>query len=68
MREIKPPKASVHVLQGKERNLEPDIQAVCDDLLKLANDIERIAYKTKWPQWSIDQANSMREYCKQLKR
>ena len=66
VKEIKPPSAEIFVLKGTDRTVARDVSAVRDDLLKLANDIDKIADKTRWPEWSRCQARSMREYANDI--
>ena len=69
MSEIKPPIADVVKFRGKDYKPNPnvDIEKVREDLLSLANDIDKIASYTKWPGWCDCQANSMRDFAKDLK-
>ena len=53
-------------MKGTDRTVARDVSAVRDDLLKLANDIDKIADKTRWPEWSRCQARSMREYANDI--
>ena len=66
-KEIHPDKAEVFKLGFKKRLADPDIESVRESLVKLANDIDRIADKTRWPEWSRNQAEAMREYANQIK-
>jgi len=68
MKEIERPKADVVSLKrAKSRFLQDrDIHSLKFKLLELANDIESVKDKTPWPNWSQNQADSMRDYANQL--
>jgi hypothetical protein len=67
VKEIKPPSAEIYKLRGVDRSAPRDIEEVRNNLLKLANDIDRIADKTRWPGWCKCQADSMRDFANNLK-
>lgn len=68
MAEIEKPKSEIVKLRrGKRyRGESGDIPALKESCLALANEIERCKDQTPWPNWSQDQANSLRDYANDL--
>jgi len=68
VKEIDKPKADiVHLEKATKRFLQDnDIHSLKFKLLELANQIESVKDKTPWPNWSQNQADSMRDYANQL--
>lgn len=69
MSEIKPPCAEIISLGRNTKNTplaDDDIKTLCFELIALANRLDAIKDKTRFPEWTKNQADSMRDFANDI--